>query len=107
MEIRTRWIVVAALVPLLLGPVCYAIGLNMSPENIALQWAGVLLGFTGEGAICVLSIHLGQEALRSWREGKRARSGLWLVGGIVLVLVALWFAFFTWLLYPGNPVWRA
>jgi hypothetical protein len=41
MEIRTRWIVVAALVPLLLGPVCYAVGLNMSPENIALQWAGI------------------------------------------------------------------
>jgi hypothetical protein len=107
MEIRTRWLVVTALVPLLLGPVCYAIGLNTRPENIALQWAGTLLGFTGEGAICVLSIRFGREALRSWREGQSARSGLWLLGGIVLVLVALWFAFFTWLLYPGNPVLRA
>ncbi len=61
MEIRTRWLVVAVLVPLLLGPACYAIGLNTMPENIALQWAGILFGFTGEGAICLLSIRFDQE----------------------------------------------
>jgi multisubunit Na+/H+ antiporter MnhB subunit len=87
--------------------VCYAIGLNTSPENIALQWAGILLGFTGAGAICILAIRFGQEALRSWRQHEVARSGLWLIGGIVLVLVAMWIAFFTFLLYPDNPVWRA
>ena len=30
-------------------------------------------GFAGEGAICILSIRFGQEARRSWGEGKTAR----------------------------------
>jgi hypothetical protein len=28
-------------------------------------------------------------------------------GSIALVLAALWIAVFTWLLYPGNPIWRS
>ena len=106
-HIKIRWLVVMAVAPLILFPVSYAIGLNTKPESIALQWVGIRLGFTGEGAMGILSIRFGQEALRSWQDHKTARSAIWLVTGIVLFLAALWFAFFTWLLYPSNPVWRA
>jgi len=97
-QIKTRWLVVAAVAPLILSPMCFAIGLNTRPEEIAFLRAGILLGFAGTGALCILSVRFGQEALRSLGEGKIARSGLWLVGGIVLVLVALNVAFVTLLL---------
>ena len=110
---------------LLLGPVCYAIGGSLRDlvprprpadirtenwlENIewGLEWVGILLCFAGEGAMCIVAIRVGQLARDDWGAGKMRSSAFRWFGSIALVLAALWFAFFTWLLYPGNPIWRA
>jgi tetratricopeptide (TPR) repeat protein len=94
-HIRTRWLVIAAVVPLFLASVCVVVGLETGLEYSAFHVAGTLLALTGAGAICLLSIRFGQHALHFWREGKTARSGLWLVGGIVLLFFAMYVAAVT------------
>jgi hypothetical protein len=113
---------VAATVGLLvLGPVCYALGVNL-PELVplawrngpaaeqwgwVLMWIGTLLGFAGEGGMCLLAIRVSQLAREAWRAGEVGSSVSWWFGSFFLAGAALWFAFFTWVLYPNNPVWRA
>lgn len=52
----------------------------------------------------LLAIRFGQEAMRSWRQDKQSRRGLWLLGGIVLALASLWIAFVTYVLYLENSI---
>jgi hypothetical protein len=78
-HVKTRRLVVAAIVTLFLGLVCWAVGFN----NDALNVTGVLLGVTGAAASCILSIGSDQEEALQYRGGIRKGATIGLVSGLL------------------------